>query len=188
MQVGWSLKMIMIPSTRARSCKNVWHHNHFNFVNGLQNIWIWIPSNTSRHFSNDAWTNSWHLQEVFENCRSVCVQCIPISINKFAYRFMLCWRTWRIEPITKDFVSNLNKTEYMYSFSLGFVVYFLDTNLKWHLAYMCTSLCSMISNFQIWKGVCEVFVVVWWRWVCSKSTQYCLSVYVDMWLIFLIFF
>ena len=39
-QVGWYFNRIMIPSTQARSCKNGWHHNHFNSFNGMHNLWI----------------------------------------------------------------------------------------------------------------------------------------------------
>ena len=107
------------------SCKNVLarlFHNHFNFINSLHNLRIWIPLKTSRHFSDDAWTNSWHLQEVYNNCGSICIKCIPISMNKIAWHFMrarhkelmLCWRVGNIGPIYRDFVGNLNKTEYLY--------------------------------------------------------------------------
>ena len=121
-QLGWFFNRIMIPSTQARSCKNAWHHNHFNSFNGLHNLRIWIPWNTLGHFSNGAWTNLQHLQEVSKKFESVCVQCIPNLVNKTAWRFMkachkelmLCWSIGVTRPITKDFVGNLNKIEYMY--------------------------------------------------------------------------
>ena len=31
-------------------------------------------------------------------------------------------------------------------------------------------------QISIWKRACELFVVVCWKWVCSKNTQYCLWV------------
>ena len=113
---------IMIPSTQARACKNGWHHNHFNSFNGLHNLWIWISLNTFGHFSNNSWTNLRHLQEVSKTCGSMYVQCISISMNKFAWNFLKacheeltpCWRIGVIEPITKDLVGNLNKIEYLY--------------------------------------------------------------------------
>ena len=74
------------------------------------------------HFSDGAWTNLQHLQEVSKNCGRVCVQCIPISVNKIAWRFMrachkelrLCWRVGVTWPITQEFVCNLNKVENLY--------------------------------------------------------------------------
>ena len=124
-RLGWLVNRTIIPSTRARSCKNGWHHNHFNSFSGMYNLWIWISLNTFEHFSNGAWTNLQYLQVVFKNCGSVCVQCIPISTNMIAWYFMkichkeltLCWRVGITRPITKDFVGNLNKTEYLYIIS-----------------------------------------------------------------------
>ena len=96
-QVDWSCNRIMIPSTRARSCKNVWHHNNFNSFNGLQILHIWISLNTYGHFSNNAWTNLRHLLEVFKNYRSICVRCIPIWVNKIAWRFMrICHEEFKV--------------------------------------------------------------------------------------------
>ena len=136
---------------------------------------------TQRHFSNDAWTNLQHLQEVFKNCGSVCVQCIPISVNMIAWHCMracheeltLCWKVGVTWSITKEFVGNLNIIEYFYIvFHLALQHTYL-LSIMWVFAYMCTSLCSIISNFQIWKRASELFVVVCWRWLCSKCNQFC---------------
>jgi hypothetical protein len=74
-----------------------------------------------------------------QECGSVCVQCIPISMNRGAWRYMrachkeltLCWRIGVTRPITEEFVNNLNlnKTEYLYIVS--------------HLALQHTFLLSM---------------------------------------------
>ena len=97
------------------------------------------------------------LQQVFKNCGSMCVRCILILVNMVAWRFMrashkeltLCWRVGITEPITKDFVRNLNKTKYMYVIShLTLQHTFLIINAMWNFAYMYTSLCNIISNFK----------------------------------------
>ena len=123
-------------------------------------------------------------KEVSKNCGSMCIRCISISMNKIAWRFMracheeltLCWRVGVIGPITKDYAGNLNTTEklyILYSFSFGVATNFPTINvIMWNFTYMCTSLCSIISNLQIWKRTYEVFVVVCWRWVCSTCTWY----------------
>jgi hypothetical protein len=121
-QIGWSFNMMMISSTRARLCKNGWHHNQSHSFNSMHNIQIWITLNTFGHFSNNAWTNLQHLQEVSKNYKIVCVQCILIAMQMIAWCFMrachneltLCWRVGVTGPITEDFVGNLNKIEYMY--------------------------------------------------------------------------
>ena len=109
----------------------------FNSFNGMHNLHIWIPLNTSRHFSNGGWTNLRHLQEVSKNYGSLCGQCIPISMNMIAWCFMrvchkestLCWRVGDTGSSTKHFVGNLKKIEYLY----------IDS----HLAFQHTFLLSM---------------------------------------------
>ena len=107
----WSFNMIMIPSTWEISCKNGWHHNHFDSFNDMHNLWTWITLNTSGHFSNSVLTNLRHLQEVSKNCGSMCVQCILVSIKRIAWRLMrarhkkltMCWRVRVSKPINKGY-------------------------------------------------------------------------------------
>ena len=55
-----------------------------------------------------------------------------------------------IGPITKRFCRQLEqKWAFVYSLSFGFATYFLTINVIWKFSHMCTSLCSIISNFQI---------------------------------------
>ena len=88
-------------------------------------------------------TSQTALEQIYDTSKryprivGACVQLIPISMNKFAWRFMracheeltLCWRVGVIGLISKDFVGNLNKIEDLYIVS--------------HLALQHTFLLSM---------------------------------------------
>ena len=121
-QVGWSFNKKLFPNTQAKLCKNGWHHNHFNSFNGLHDLQMWFPLSTSRQFSNGDFTNLQHLPKVSNNYGSMCVQCIPILMNNITWSFMktyhkelmMCSRVRVIGLFTKDFVGNLNKTNYPY--------------------------------------------------------------------------
>ena len=92
--------------------------NSFNacIISGFESHWALLgTSQTTLEEIDDTSKRS-------KNYGSVCVQCIPISMNMIAWHFMrarhkelmLCWRERVIGLIAKDFISNLNKTEYQY--------------------------------------------------------------------------
>ena len=88
-----------------------WHAQSPN-LNPIEHFWALL-----KHRLNKPTTPPRGIQEY----GSVCVQCIPIFVNMIACRFMrtchkelmLCWRVGVTEPITKDLVDNLIKTEYL---------------------------------------------------------------------------
>jgi len=178
-QIGWSFNIIMIPSTWVRACKNGWHHKHFYSFNGMHNLQIWIPLNTSGYFSKD--TKFITLpRDIQELLKSVC----SVSSNFSKQDCMALYKSMpqridvvlRVEvatPITTNFVGKSNKTKWVYIDShLTLHHNFLHTlNVMWIFAYMCTSLCNIKSNFLISKRTCKLFTIFCWRWIYSKCTH-----------------
>jgi hypothetical protein len=85
-----------------------------------------------------------------------------ISVNMIAWRFTracreestMCWRVGVIGPITKDFVGNLNKIEYMFIVSHSALQHtLLLLKRTWKFCMHVHKFVQYHIQFEIWKRV-----------------------------------
>ena len=111
----------------------------------------WTLLGTSQTTLEQIYDTSKNIQELWE---CVCVQCIPISMNKIAWPFMracheeltVCWRVGITGPITKDFVRNLKKIEFLY----------IDSHLALEHTFLLSRSCEILHT----SAVCAISYLI----------------------------